>query len=116
MHYINGREVETKLYLHIINGGPHSPKIKSSSNKVIDYHDIIEVDGVNHLVLPREFIETFIEASSKYAEVTDELNNFIDRLNQVKSAETDNLTEVEIDSMFYFDPKFVTRWTRQDSN
>ena len=105
-YHINGREVETNLYIHNLGEG-HSPKIKSSSHKVIDYHDIIEKNGVHHLVLPREFIETFIEASSKYAEVTDELNNFIDRLNRINSAEIDNMTEVEIDSMFYFDPKFV---------
>ncbi len=107
MQYINGCEVETKLYLHKLNGGPHSPKIKSSSNKVIDYHDIIEEDGVNHLVLSREIIEAYIEASSKYGEVTDELNNFIDRLNRINTAEFDNLTEAQIDFMMYLGPRWA---------
>ena len=101
-YHLNGREVETNLYLHL-GRGKYTPDIL----RKISYKNIVKVDGINHLVLSREFIEAFIEASSKYAELTDELNNFVDRLNQVKSAEIDNLTEVEIDSMFYFEPRIV---------
>ena len=101
--HINGREVETNLYIIKLGRGSYSPKIKSSSNKRIGYYDIIEKNWDHYLLLSREFIEAFIEASSKYAEVTDELNDFIDRLNRVKSEEIDNLTEAQIDSMLLFD-------------
>ena len=99
-YYVEGREVEAKFYL-LHSGSGHRPKIK------IRYTDIIEVDGVNHLVLPRQFIEAYIEASSKYAELTDELNDFINRLNQVKSTEIDNMTEAQIDSMLHLGPKIA---------
>ena len=102
--HINGREVETNVYLRRLGKGRYSPKIKSSSHKRIGYYDIIEENGDHHLVLSREFIEAFIEASSKYAEITDELNTFIDRLNRIKSAEIDNLSEAQIDSMLLIDP------------
>ena len=101
-YHINGREVETNLSLIELGRG-YRPKIRSSSNEIIDYSDIIEKDGIDHLVLDQAFMEAFIEAS-KYEEVTDELNAFIDRLNRIKSADIDNLTEAEIDSMFYIDP------------
>ena len=59
----------------------------------------------------------FIEASSKYAKVTDSLNDFIDRLNRIKSAELDNLTDAQIDSIFYIAPKevdyFDLEWNRE---
>ena len=97
--HVNGREVESNLYLYG-SGRGYRPKIE------IRYNDIVEVDGVNHLVLSREFIEAFIEASSKYGELTDGLNNFIDRLNRINTAEFDNLTEAQIDFMMYFDPAF----------
>ncbi len=96
-YYIEGREVEAKFYLLHFGSG-YRPEIK------IRYTDIVKVDGINHIVLSREFIETFIEASLKYGKVTDELNNFIDRLNRKNSAEIDNLTEAEVDSMYYIDP------------
>ena len=96
---VNGREVESNLYLHRLSSG-YRPKILSK----ISYTDIVEVDGVNHLGLSREFIEAFIEASSKYGEVADELNTFIDRLNRIKLAEIDNLSEAQIDSMLLIDP------------
>ncbi len=95
--HVSGREEESNLYLYG-SGRGYRPKIE------IRYNDIVEVDGVNHLVLSREFIEAFIETPSKYAEVTDELNNFIDRLNRINSVEIDNLTEAQIDSMYYIDP------------
>ena len=98
-YHINGREVETNLYLHQLGRGMYTPDIL----RKIGYKNIVEVDGINHLVLSREFIEAFIEASSEYGELTDELNNFIDRLNQVKSVEIDNLTELQIDSMLHLD-------------
>ena len=98
-YHINGREVETNLYLHQLGRGMYTPDIL----RKIGYKNIVKVDGINHLVLSREFIEAFIEASSKYGELTDELNNFIDRLNQVKSVEIDNLTELQIDSMLHLD-------------
>ena len=99
-YHLNGREVETNLYLHQLGRGKYTPDIL----RKIGYKNIVKVDGINHLVLSREFIEAYIEASSKYAEVTDELNNFIDRLNLINSAEIDNLTEAEVDSMYYIDP------------
>ena len=99
-YHINGREVETNLYLHQLGRGKYTPDIL----RKIGYKNIVEVDGINHFVLSRQFIEAFIKASSKYAEVTDELNNFIDRLNQVKSVEIDNLTEAQIDSMLLLGP------------
>ena len=98
--YVNGRLMETKRYLHKLGRG-YRPKIE------ISYDDLIAKGRRYHLVLSREIIEAYIEASSKYAEVTDELNNFIDRLNQVKSAEIDNMTEVQIDSMVYLGPKLA---------
>ncbi len=66
--HVNGREVESKFYLYG-SGRGYRPKIE------IRYNDIVEVDGIHHLVLSREFIEAFIEALSKYADLTDELNN-----------------------------------------
>ena len=98
--HVNGREVESKFYLYG-SGRGYRPKIE------IRYNDIVEVDGVNHLVLSREFIEAYIEASSKYGEVTDELNNFIDRLNRINTAEFDNLTEAQIDFMMYLGPRWA---------
>ena len=92
--YINGHEVKSNLYLKKLSSG-YRPDIL----RKIGYKNIVEVDGINHLVLSREFIEAFIETSSKYGELTDELNNFIDRLNRVKSEEIDNLTEAQINSM-----------------
>ena len=97
--YIDGREVESKLYLEEPDRR-FGPDIRGS------YFHIIEEEGVHHLVWSREFIEAYTEASSKYGELTDELNAFIDRLNQVKSAEIDNLTEAEIDSMWLIDPSY----------
>ena len=98
-YHLNGREVETNLYLHQLGRGKYTPDIL----RKISYKNIVKVYGINHLVLSREFIEAFIEASSKYGEVADELNTFIDRLNLINSAEIDNLTEAQIDSMFLFD-------------
>ena len=100
-YHINGREVETNLYLHQLGRGKYTPDIL----RKIGYKNIVEVDGINHLVLSREFIE----ASSEYGELTDELNNFIDWLNRVKSEEIDNLTEAQIDSMLYLGPRLVDR-------
>ncbi len=97
--YVGGRVVELKFFLHEL-GRRYGPKISYE----IGYYGIVEEDGIHHLILTREFIEAFIEASSKYVEVTDELNNFIDRLNRINSAEIDNLTEAEVDSMYYIDP------------
>ena len=95
---VNGREVESNLYLNTLSSG-YRPDIQGN------YTDIIEEDGVYHLVLTRKFIEAYIEAS-KYEEVTSELNTFIDRLNRIKSADPDTLSEAEIDSMLFIDPKF----------
>ena len=106
-YHINGREVETNLYIMKSGRGRYGPTIKSSSHNRISYYDIIEENGVNHLVLSREFIEAYIEASSKYGEVTDELNNFIDRLNRINTAEFDNLTEAQIDFMMYLGPRWA---------
>ncbi len=106
-YHINGREVETNRYLLNKGRGNYGPVIKSSAHKRIGYYDIIVENGVQHLVLSRQFIEAFIEASSQYWELTDELNDFIDRLNQVKSVEIDNLTEAEIDSMLHIDPRLL---------
>ena len=94
--YIDGREVETNFYL-MKSGRGYRPKIRAS------YNSIVKEDGVNHLVLTRKFIEAYIEAS-KYEAITSELNTFIDRLNRIKSAELDKLTETEIDSMLFIDP------------
>ena len=98
--HVNGREVETKFYLEELDRR-YEPDIKAF------YYFIIEEDGVNQLVLSREFIEAYIEASSKHAKLTDELNNFIDQLNRIYSAEFDNLTEAKVDSLFYIDPSLV---------
>ena len=95
--------MKTNLYLHQLGRGKYTPDIL----RKIGYKNIVKVDGINHLVLSREFIEAFIEASSEYGELTDELNNFIDRLNRVKSAEIGNLTEVQIDSMLYLEPRIA---------
>ena len=94
---INGREVETRLYLRNIGIGRYGPNILGS------YQRIIEKDGVYHLLLSREFIEEFIEAS-KYAEITDELNEFIEQINRIRSTDIENLTEAQIDSLIYVDP------------
>ena len=88
--------MESKFYLES-QDRMYGPDINAA------YFHIVEVDGVNHIVLSRKFIEAYTEASSKYAEITDELNTFIDRLNQVKSVEIDNLTELQIDSMLHLD-------------
>ncbi len=104
-YHLNGREVETNLYLHQLGRGKYTPDIL----RKISYKNIVKVYGINHLVLSREFIEAFIEASSKYGELTDELNNFIDRLNQIKSTEIDNMTEAQIDSMLYLGPRLMDR-------
>ena len=104
-YHLNGREVETNLYLHQLGRGKYRPDIL----RKIGYKNIVKVDGINHLVLSREFIEAFIEASSKYGGLTDELNNFIDRLNQIKSTEIDNMTEAQIDSMLYLGPRLMDR-------
>ena len=104
-YHLNGREVETNLYLHQLGRGKYTPDIL----RKISYKNIVKVYGINHLVLSREFIEAFIEASSEYGELTDELNNFIDRLNRIKSEEIDNLTEAQIDSMLYLGPRLVDR-------
>ena len=106
--------METNRSLIKLGPGTYGPKIKSSSHKRIGYYGIIVENGVHHLVLSRQFIEAFIEASSKYAEVTDELNTFIDRLNRVKSADIDNLTEAQIDSMLYFHPNFMANPGQED--
>ena len=100
---IEGREVETKFFL-MQSGRSFPPSIKAT------YTCVIKEDGVNHLVLSREFIEAFIEASSRYGEVTDELNNFIDRLNRIKPVEIDNLTEAEIDSMLWINPRLADEY------
>ena len=99
---VNGREVETKFYIDELVRR-YGPDIRAS------YYFILEEDGVNQIVLSREFIEAFIEASSKYAEVTDELNNFIERLNRItriNSAEINKLTEAEINSMWFIDHRY----------
>ncbi len=103
---IDDREVETKFFL-MQSGRRAHPSIKATRGT---YTSIIEEDGVNHLVLSREFIEAFIEASSRYGEVTDELNNFIDRLNRIKPVEIDNLTEAEIDSMLMIHPRLADEY------
>ena len=99
-YYIENREVEAKFYLLHFGSG-YRPEIK------IRYTDIIEVDGVNHLVLSWQFIVAFIVVSSEYGALADELNNFIDRLNRIKLAEIGNLTEVQIDSMLYLEPRIA---------
>ncbi len=86
--HVNGREVESNFYLKLMN--------KNS------YYRIVEEHGVYHLVFDRDLIERYIEAS-KYAEITSELNDFIDRLNRMKPAEIVNLTEAQIDAMLYID-------------
>ena len=43
-------------------------RLNQAHMKVMDYYGIVEEDGIHHLILTREFIEVFIEASSKYAE------------------------------------------------
>ena len=96
-YHINGREVETNLCMHIFSGGNDIPFIRGK------YHDIIEENGVYHLVLAQEFIQEYIEAS-EYEEVTSELNDFIDQVNGIQSAEFDYLTKAEIESMWYIDP------------
>ena len=102
---VNGHEIETDLYLNVLSRGNYGPEIFSSNRDgVIDYNDVIEEDGVYHMVLSREFIEAFIEAS-KYEEVTDELNEFIERINRIQSAAFENLTETQIDSLIYVDPR-----------
>ena len=98
--YIDGREVESKLYIEEPDRR-FGPDIRGS------YFHIIEAEGVHHLVWSREFIEAFIEASSKYGEITDELNDFIDRLNRLRPTDYDNLTEAEINSMWYIDRRWL---------
>ena len=97
--YADGREVEANFDLKTLREKENN-ELKIPSN----YSKIVKEDGVYHLVLAREFIEAFIEASSKYAKVTDELNDFIDRINLIKSSEIDNLTEAEINSMLLIEP------------
>ena len=97
-YFVNGREVETDLFLRKLGEGAYGPKIRAS------YRYIVEAEGVYHLVLSHEFIEAFIEAS-KYAKVTDELNEFIERLNRIRSEELNNLTASQIDSILYVDPR-----------
>ena len=99
-YFVNGREVETDLFLRKLGEGAYGPKIRAS------YRYIVEAEGVYHLVLSHEFIEAFIEAS-KYAEVTDELNDFIERLNQIKSADVENLAESRINSLLYVEPRLA---------
>ena len=99
-YYVDGREVESKFYLES-QDRMYGSDIRGS------YFHIFEVDGINHLVLSREFIKGFIEASSKYGEVADELNNFIDRLNRINTVEIDNLTEAQIDSMLLLGPRIA---------
>ena len=96
-YHINGREVETNLFMHIFSGGDVIPFIRGK------HHDIIEENGVYHLVLAQKFIQEYIEAS-EYEEITSELNDFIDQVNGIESAEFDNLTKAEIESMLYIDP------------
>ena len=50
----------------------------------------------------KEFIEVF-----EVCELTDELNNFIDRLNRVQAAEVDKFLEAELDSVLYLDPNYT---------
>ena len=112
--HINGREVETNRYLLKKGRGNYGPVIKSSAHKRIGYYDIIVENGVQHLVLSRQFIEAFIDASSKYGELTDEINNFIERLNRINSTELNKLTEAEIDTMLFFDPTFMANPDLED--
>ena len=107
--YADGREVEANFDLKTLRGKENNgPKIPGN------YRKIVKEDGVYHLVLAREFIEAFNDASSKYAEVTDELNDFIDRVNLIKSSEIDNLTEAEIDSMLFIEPRLADSYVGEE--
>ena len=97
--------METDLYLNALGNG-YFPKIASSSNERVSSNVIVRKNGESYLVFSRGFVEAFIEAS-KYAEVTDELNAFIERLNGITSDELDNLTEAQIDSMLYVDRRLA---------
>ena len=102
---IDGREVEANFYLRVYNNDEmYAPKLEKSYS-----HDILEEDGVYYLVLSREFIEAYIEAS-KYEAIKDELNAFIDRLNRIQSADLDTLTEAEIDAMMFVDPRIADKF------
>ena len=96
---VNGRKIEANFYLKEVERYRFSPGIRAA------YHGLIEEDGVHHLVLSREFIDAYIEAS-KYEEVKDELNDLIDRINRINSTELNNLTETQINSMLFIDPRF----------
>ena len=101
---VNSHEVKTNLYLNVLSKGAYGPVIFSYNYGIIDYKDMVEEDGIYHIVLSQGFVEAFIEASN-FAEVTDELNEFIERLNRIQSEELGSLTETKMDTMLYIDPR-----------
>ena len=103
---VSGQEVETNRYLQVPSKGNYRPGFESYNRERLGYHILIEEDDQYHLVLSQGFIEAFVEAS-KYAEVTEELNAFIERLNRIRSKELDSLTEAQIDSIQYVDPRLI---------
>ena len=103
---VSGQEVETNRYLQVPSKRNYRPRFESYNRERLAYHILIEEDGQYHLVLTQEFVEAFIEAS-KYAEVTDELNEFIERLNRIRSEELDSLTEAQIDSIQFVDSSLI---------
>ncbi len=103
--YVAGREVEANFYLKTLGLEPDlGLRIPGS------YDKIVKEDGVYHLVLDQEFIERFIEYTTNHEEVTAELNDFIDRVNLIKSNEIDNMTEAEIDSILFIGPKYTDNY------
>ena len=105
-YIFNGQVIETNRYLRVLSEGDYGPNFASDRPETILYNDIIEKDGVYHLVLSQGFVEAFIEAS-KYAEVTDELNEYIERLNRIRLEELESLTEAQIDSIQYVDSRLI---------
>ena len=103
---ISGQEVETNRYLEVPGEVDYRPEFESYNWERLSYHILIEDDGEFHLLLSQGFIEAFIDAS-KYAEVTDELNEFIERINRIRSEELESLTEAQIDSIQYVDPRLL---------
>lgn len=105
-YYINGDQVETSLYLLALRKGRFTPTVLSNDDEVVCCSDILEKDGRYHMICSRAFIEAYIEAS-KYDEITNQLDKFIDRLNRIQSAEFNGLTETQIDAMLYVDPRLL---------
>ena len=105
-YYINGDQVEASLYLLALRKGRFTPTVLSNDDEVVSCSDILEKDDRYHMVCSRAFIEAYIEAS-KYDEITNHLNKFIDRLNRIQSAEFNGLTETQIDAMLYVDPRLL---------